>query len=215
MSKGGKKQSFWGTLPGIVTAVGTLLAACAALLTALYTADMIGQGGNGREPSIAAERNANSQRSPEVPTRSMPVVPSQIDRANAKDTARAVLSAYRARDVIALAGLTSEGNREIFAQLAAKGESHPRYDSIFSGWRWQGVQSWSGEAGEARYRHYVGTMRDEYQAHVKFGQLDDDEFLVVTLTWEDDKWCFEDIHSPAPKSFYSGSTSFKLVSEAY
>ncbi|MDH3600685.1 MAG: hypothetical protein OEU26_13710 [Candidatus Tectomicrobia bacterium] len=110
------------------------------------------------------------------------MIPSKVDRTSAKETARAILSAYRSRDVIALASLVNRTNRSIFIELAGQGENHPRYGSVFSGWRWQGVQAWDGKLGEARYRHYVGTAGDEYQANVKFGQLGPDELLVVTLT---------------------------------
>lgn len=218
-----KKPSFWETLPGIITAVGTLLGACAALIIALYTAGIIGSGEKSGESNVVTESNVDmtwmplaSGLPPGLPSnRPKAVVSSKVDRTNAKATAGAVLSAYRARDVIALAGLVNETNRGIFVELAGKGESHPRYNSVFSDWRWESVQAWNGQMGEARYRHYVGTARDEYQAHIKFGQLGPDELLVVTLTWEGGKWCFEDIHSPTHKSFYSGALSLKLGPEPY
>ncbi len=210
MSNNEKKQSFWGTMPGIITAIGALLGASATLISTLYTAKIIGSGENERQTAVVAENQLNPKSVVKAPSRSKPVFPFKVDRTNANETTAAVLNAYRARDVIALASLVNETNRGIFVELAGKGESHPRYSSIFSGWRWEGVQAWSGQIGEIRYRHYVGTARDEYQAHVKFGQLGPNEFLVVTLGWENGKWCFEDIHSPTPKSFYSGSLSFKL-----
>jgi len=152
---------------------------------------------------------------PVINTSVKQVVPSKVDRTNAKETAHAILSAYRTRDVIALASLINTTNRRIFIELAEQGEKHPRYNSVFLGWRWQAVQAWDGNLGETRYRHYVGTARNEYQAKVKFGELGPDEFLVVTLTWEDGKWSFKDIHSPTPKSFYSGAMTFRLSSEPY
>ncbi|MCI5164142.1 MAG: hypothetical protein D3917_19435 [Candidatus Electrothrix sp. AX5] len=37
-----QRPSFWKTIPGIITAIGTLIGAVAALITALYTVNVIG-----------------------------------------------------------------------------------------------------------------------------------------------------------------------------
>ncbi|MGB5687152.1 MAG: formylglycine-generating enzyme family protein, partial [Candidatus Electrothrix sp.] len=42
MSDGERNPSFWETIPGYITAIGILLSGVAALITALYTAGMIG-----------------------------------------------------------------------------------------------------------------------------------------------------------------------------
>ncbi|MCI5220111.1 MAG: FKBP-type peptidyl-prolyl cis-trans isomerase [Candidatus Electrothrix sp. LOE2] len=42
MLNGGQNPSFWETLPGVGTAIGTLLGGAAALITALYTMNIIG-----------------------------------------------------------------------------------------------------------------------------------------------------------------------------
>ncbi len=139
----------------------------------------------------------------------------KIDRSDAEVTGRTLLTAYRGRDVIALAGLTTQHNREIMAEMAAQGEKHPRYESIFGGWRWQAVQDWDGETVEVRYRHYVGSAIDQYEANVNFGRLTQDELLTVVLIWEDGKWCFEDVNTPAADDFYAGAVEFKLIPEAY
>ncbi|WP_417914323.1 hypothetical protein [Candidatus Electronema sp. JM] len=43
MADGGKKPSFWETVPGVITAIAGLITALATLITALYTAKIIGQ----------------------------------------------------------------------------------------------------------------------------------------------------------------------------
>ena len=43
MADGGKKPSFWETIPGVITAIAGLITALATLITALYTAKIIGQ----------------------------------------------------------------------------------------------------------------------------------------------------------------------------
>ncbi len=139
----------------------------------------------------------------------------KVDRADANSTANAILTAYKGRDVIALAGLTNPTNKRIFVELAEQGADHPRYASIFGGWRWEIVQGWDGEVTQARYRHFVGTARDEYQAQVKFADMGSDEVGVVTMTWEDDKWSFEDINSPSLNNFIAGSETFRLGTEPY
>jgi len=60
-----QEQSFWRTLPGIVTAVGTLVGALAALLTALYTAEIIGSKGKSGEPTAMTEPAAHDRSVPE------------------------------------------------------------------------------------------------------------------------------------------------------
>ncbi|WYD81473.1 MAG: DUF1566 domain-containing protein [Candidatus Electrothrix gigas] len=43
-----QKPSFWETLPGVITAIATLIGAVAALITALYSAKIIGQDEPGK-----------------------------------------------------------------------------------------------------------------------------------------------------------------------
>jgi len=135
-----QKPSFWGTLPGIITALSALIGALAALLTALYTAEIIG-------PSLKNRESSGMTEPAVINTPVKQVVPSKVDRTNAKETAHAILSAYRTRDVIALASLVNTTNRRIFIELAEQGEKHPRYNSVFLGWRWQAVQAWNGNLG--------------------------------------------------------------------
>lgn len=128
-------------------------------------------------------------------------LPQVIDRSNARMTAMAILQAYKTRDLIMLAGLSRELNRNIFSELVKLGEDHPRYKSIFTGWRWQAAQAWPGQVGEVRYR---GTSGSE-TARVKFGEVGPDRIVVVTLIWENGKWCFEDINSADRATFEADS----------
>ena len=212
-----QKSSFWSTLPGILTALGGLLAGVAGLVTALYTAGIIGTPSEKKVPpvSIPATQTqpSDSHSKGQVPVLSLP----QVDRTDAKSTAYSILNAYRAKDVIALAGLVSPTNRRIFVELAEQGESHPRYSSIFgdASWRSKVVQSWDGNLGEVRYRHYVGATRNDYEAQVEFAEAGPNELAVVTLTWLDGKWNWEDINSPSRQNFMKGRPSFSRSQEPY
>jgi hypothetical protein len=125
-------------------------------------------------------------------------VPAELDRTDAKATAAAILKAFKEKDLTSVAALCTKSNQRLMTDLAEQGESHPRYKSIFSGWRWQAVSDWNGATGDVRYR---GVKR----AMVKFGDLGPDEVIVVTMDWKDDKWCFEDINSPDRAGFESES----------
>jgi hypothetical protein len=111
------------------------------------------------------------------------VAPAQDDL---RETAAAVLKAYAAADAKALQALGTEANRTIFGEIAAQGEAHPRYRSIFLGWRMQAVRKWDGKLGEPR----VGGKL----ARVPFGEAGPEHDYVVTLEREDGRWAFEDIN---------------------
>jgi hypothetical protein len=68
---------------------------------------------------------------------------------------------------------------------------------------------------EARYRHFVGSARDAYEAQVQFADMGDGEIGVVTMTWDGNQWAFEDINSPDRADFTKGSESFRVTSEPY
>jgi hypothetical protein len=131
----------------------------------------------------------------------------KVDRRDATSTAVAVLRAYAAKDLPAMAELSNADNKEIIRELIAQGESHPRWRSIFSGGRWQAVSSWKGDLGEIRYfeRTPYGQNEKEYEARVQFGEATPEKVVVVTLTWEAGKWCFEDVNFPSRESFEKGS----------
>ncbi|MCI5148285.1 MAG: formylglycine-generating enzyme family protein [Candidatus Electrothrix sp. MAN1_4] len=61
MPDGRKKPSFWETLPGIITAIATLVGAVAALITALYGAKIIGHD----EPGKATAKQESAVRKAE------------------------------------------------------------------------------------------------------------------------------------------------------
>ena len=125
----------------------------------------------------------------------------KVDRTDAKSTAGAILKAYKAKDLRTLATLSHEFNHDMFVEMADSGKSHTRYNSMWSGWRWEGAQTWNGQIGEARYSQ----GRSRISASVKFGESESGSILVVKLEWVDGKWCFEDINSPSPENFLDWS----------
>jgi hypothetical protein len=124
----------------------------------------------------------------------------QVDRTDAKSTAGAILRAYKAKDLRTLATLSHGRNHDMFVEMADSGKSHTRYNSMWSGWRWEGTQTWNDQIGEARY-----SQGRPASAAVKFGVSESGSILVVKLEWVDGKWCFEDINSPSPENFLDWS----------
>jgi hypothetical protein len=124
----------------------------------------------------------------------------QVDRTDALETARAVLQAYRARDIVALSEFCEAGNRRILMELVRDGERHPRYRSIWVTWRWQRAQAWDGRMDEVRYRQ----MGDGLRARAKFAESPEEVF-VVTLQLLNGKWVWDDIHSPDRADYESES----------
>lgn len=124
----------------------------------------------------------------------------QVDRTDALQTARAVLQAYRSRDIVALSEFCEVGNRRILMELVRDGERHPRYRSIWVTWRWQRAQAWDGRMDEVRYRQ----MGDGLRARAKFAESPEEVF-VVTLQLLDGKWVWDDIHSPDRADYESES----------
>lgn len=124
----------------------------------------------------------------------------QVDRTDALETARAVLQAYRARDIVALSEFCEAGNRRILMELVRDGERHPRYRSLWVTWRWQRAQAWDGRMDEVRYRQ----MRDGLRSRAKFAESPEEVF-VVTLQLLDGKWVWDDIHSPDRTDYESES----------
>ncbi len=116
-----------------------------------------------------------------------------LDMTDPTQVARAVLLAYRSRDVGALHALCNAGNQEMLE--AAPTES--RKNSVFrsTSWRMQAVSSWDGEIHEVRV--------DGAEARALFNEVGHEEVAVVTLDLERGQWRFEDIHSPGRKSYES------------
>ncbi|HEX7286721.1 MAG TPA: hypothetical protein VF532_11110, partial [Candidatus Angelobacter sp.] len=55
--------------------------------------------------------------------------------------------------------------------------------------------------GEVRYLERTPPGRKEYDARVQFGKTAPDKVMVVSLSWEGGKWCFEDVNFPSRESF--------------
>lgn len=138
-----------------------------------------------------------------------------LDRTDAAQVATAILNAYRNKDLESLAALSNQGNQRLIRDLLAEGEGSDRYQSIFSGWRWEAVAAWDGIIREVRYRHFVGSNRDTYEAHAHFADFDDPEIATVVLQWENEQWTFEDINSPTLGRFQQGRTEFTLDPAPY
>lgn len=123
---------------------------------------------------------------------------SKTERRYAGTMAEAVLRAYKARDLSGLSALSCKHTRRLLAEIAERGESHPRYRSMFTGWRWAAVEAWKGKLGETRY---VGGSPPS-RARVVFGKTGD-RLAVVTLRWEGGMWAFDDINSPSEEGFHN------------
>ena len=118
----------------------------------------------------------------------------ELDMKNPAEVARAILQSYRQRDLNTLSELSLAMNRDFFKEIAEQGEQHPRYNSIFAGWRWDAVEAWDGRTADARQRGDV--------VAVKFHQMSDSEVAVVMLEKDEQgNWRFEDINSPAAEDF--------------
>ncbi len=150
----------------------------------------------------------------------LPTEPTQspadgLDRTNAAQVAAASLTLFRERDLAGLSEISTAANRRILAELAEQGPSNSRYQSVFQGWRWDAVQAWDGTIEEVRYRHFVGSADEGYEAQAKFGELDYPEIATLVLKWEDGQWAFEDISSPNLSTFEKGREEFSLDSAPY
>jgi hypothetical protein len=109
-----------------------------------------------------------------------------VDRSDPSATAAAVLRAYGTRDLDALKQLSGPHNQKILEEIAAQGESHPRYRSIFLGWRMEAVLKWDGKLGEPR--------DSGKRVQVPFAEAGPEFNYVVTLERESSIWAFEDIN---------------------
>jgi hypothetical protein len=119
-----------------------------------------------------------------------------VDRTDPAATAKAILGAYKEKDLALLSKLSSETNAGIMAAMAEQGEGHGRYKSFFSGWRWDAVSGWDGQVGEVRYRGADA-------AAVRFGKFSDAEIAIVSLVWGGGKWCFDDVNRSELSRFES------------
>jgi len=113
--------------------------------------------------------------------------------------ARAVLEAYRGRDLAALAPLSTDKNRARLEEILARGEEHPRWANLWSGWRWESVRAWDGELEAPRVLAYPSGRRG---AKVPFARAGE-RVRVVELYAEGEgaPWRFHDIQRPTESAF--------------
>lgn len=67
MADGGKKPSFWETVPGFITAIAALITALATLITALYAAKIIGQQEEPAKKEAGKEQGDANKQQKDVP----------------------------------------------------------------------------------------------------------------------------------------------------
>ena len=116
---------------------------------------------------------------------------SAVDLKDPAVVAGIVLKAYRNHDMKALCEYTGGPTLRIFEELMRLGSGHPRYRSIFDGWRWAAVTAWDGEIRGTRYR-----SRKYPRALVHFHDINEYELAVLALEWKGGRWQFTDIQSP-------------------
>jgi hypothetical protein len=118
-----------------------------------------------------------------------------VDMKDPVAVAKAVLTAYKGKDLKTLSTLSLDVNKGFFSEMAENGEDHPRYGSIFGGWRWDAVKSWDGKTADAR-------KADEETVQVKFHKMEGNEIAVVVLMkGKNGDWLFEDVNSPSASTF--------------
>lgn len=161
--------------------------------------------GEGSVISVTAEINEPPAPSPLI----------GLDRTDAAQVASAVLQLYLQKDLAGLAEVSVDANQDIIASVARQGPDNPRYQSVFDGWRWDVTQDWDGDIRAVRYRHFVGSSEDTYEAHAWFADMRGSEIATVVLQWENDQWAFEDINSPSFSNFEEGRTEFSLDAAPY
>ena len=105
-----------------------------------------------------------------------------VDRKDEKSTAKAILIAYKKKDLNTLLDLSHLWNKKIITEMIEEGDKSSRYNSMW-GERYEAVKMWDGTTLEV-----VENYND--RARVRFN-----DNSVVTLEFEDGKWCFEDIHN--------------------
>ena len=124
----------------------------------------------------------------------------KVNRTDSKSTAKAILIAYKSKDLRTLSSLSNSYNVEMMDEIIEQGDRHPRYSSLWKGWRWDAVNNWDEYSLEIIEDNRESSIK---KSKVKFGESEEyDGYIedyVVTLYWEDGKWCFEDIHSPRRK----------------
>ena len=115
-----------------------------------------------------------------------------------RTVARAVLEAYKEKDVPRLLGLASAATRGLGTQLQP---GDPTYEGLFgdSSWRMRTVQSSSGGIGECRKR--------EEEAQCRFAVMPNGSVAVVALRREEGEWRFTDLLSPTRAQYEAWGTT--------
>lgn len=129
----------------------------------------------------------------------MQAIAAEVDRRDPAATATAFLEAYAAKDVVAMAPLSNETNRETFMALAEQGEEHEAYGEIFGGWRLEAAKAWQGTVATVRYSVKGNAL-------VPFHEVDGD-VAVIVLTRENGIWGIEDINKWDKASFEARPTA--------
>jgi hypothetical protein len=123
-----------------------------------------------------------------------PVDPAKVDRTDPAAVARAVLTAYKAKDLATVAEFCDVRQQKLLRDVAAQGDKHPSYAKIFSTYPWPVIEKWQGDVGEVRY-----TTADE--AYVVMGEPSPEDLQTLVLKKVDGKWCYADIQTPEAKDF--------------
>jgi len=117
----------------------------------------------------------------------------EVNRADPKSTAAAILKAYKAKDLKAMMDLSTALNKKILAELQEKGGAHPQYKAVFGGYRWEAVSKWDGKTlDEPRY--------NKDRCWVKFADGADKRIVVMSMKSEDEgkTWAFNAVISLDP-----------------
>jgi hypothetical protein len=61
-----------------------------------------------------------------------------------REIASVFLAAYRTKNPQEMARYCTGRNLQLIEEIEAQGENHPRYTSIFKGWRWKAVELFTG-----------------------------------------------------------------------
>lgn len=121
-----------------------------------------------------------------------------LNRGDPEAVARALLEAYRVRDLDRLGDLAVAKERAVFAEIRAEGARHPRHATLFGGWRYGAVRAWEGDIEDVRYLVAPGLPP---QARVRFGLGPDGRVHVAVLAFEEGEWRFEDLSADRPEHY--------------
>lgn len=168
-----------------------------------------GEASTGSSANSPASSNGAPADEPEVPA-----------------LARRAIHAWARADFVELASLSQPEIRKrieetLLSDPAKVEEARERMQRADGpkGATYARTKAWDGKIRGIRYRHFVGTGRDEYVANVWFETLGEDdgeeELLVATLVREGGQWYFDDMHSPTKSAWLEGREEFVESAESY